>query len=183
MKQARRPIRHSSRRICLGSGAANPRLSHRDIRQVMADPLVKVKADIEQFGWHCLHVYPRVGEDGIGFTYTIGLFASYGHPEIIIFGLSKETSHAILNDCAEAIKGGARYAVGEPISNVVGGNVRVYFRPVLANQFSIFGTASRYYGAVPFTAVVLFWPDKQGLFPWEPSSQCASSQAEGLSVV
>jgi hypothetical protein len=149
----------------------------------MANPIVKVKADIEQFGWHCLHVYPREGKEGVGFTYTIGLFASYGHPEIMIFGLSKETSHAILNDCAEAIKGGERYTVGEPLSDVVGGNVKVYFKQVLAHQFSILGTASRYYGSGLFTAIVLFWPDKQGLFPWEPSSQCVSSQAEGLSVV
>jgi hypothetical protein len=33
----------------------------------------KVANDIRDYGWHCLHVAPREGEEGASFSYTIGL--------------------------------------------------------------------------------------------------------------
>lgn len=44
----------------------------------------KLAEDVRKYGWHCLHVSPRLGEPGPQFTYTIGLFASYQHPELMI---------------------------------------------------------------------------------------------------
>lgn len=143
--------------------------------------MAKVGGDVERFGWHCLHVYPRVGQEGIGFTYTIGLTATLAHPEIAIFGLDRDRSHRILADCVRDIRNGTRYPLDQPIKDVVGGNVPVIFRTVKPEHLAdCFGTAIRYYGRTPFTATVMFWPTREGRWPWEVAG---SIQKEGLDVV
>jgi hypothetical protein len=146
-----------------------------------ASAMAKVVSDVERFGWHCLHVYPRVGQEGVGFTYTIGLSATLAHPEIAIFGLDRDRSHRILADCVHDIRNGTRYPLGEPIKDVVGGDVPVIFRAVRAERLAdCFGTATRYYGNAPFSATVMFWPTREGRWPWEIKD---SIQKEGLDVV
>ena len=133
----------------------------------MADAavLAKVHADIERFGWHCLHVYPRQGEVGVGFTYTIGLAGTFNKPEIAIFGLDRKTSHAILNDCVESIRRGDTFPMDAPVSEVVAGDIKVQFKRVRQDRLDkCFGTAIRYYGKHKFDAMVLFWPNRAGGF-------------------
>lgn len=146
------------------------------------DPNSKIRANIDQYGWHCLNVWPRVGDDEhTAFSYTIGLTESYGHPEIMVFGLG-EKAHGILTDCANLIKKGTRFVEGQPNDDVLSGGYKVIFKPVRKDCFSDYlGTALRYYGSRTFDAFVLFWPNKQHHFPWE--SVEPSVQAEGLHVV
>jgi len=146
------------------------------------DPNSRIRANIDQYGWHCLNVWSRVGDDEhTAFSYTIGLTESYGHPEIMIFGLG-DKAHGILNECANLIKKGARFVPNEPNPDVLTGDYRVIFRPVRKECFPEYlGTALRYYGKRPFEAFVLFWPNKEHKFPWEYSEK--SVQAEALHVV
>lgn len=55
----------------------------------------KVRADIAEFGWHVVLVLED--EEGPPFAYSIGLQHSFGHPEIIMFGLRHESMHGIIN--------------------------------------------------------------------------------------
>jgi len=143
--------------------------------------MAKVRNDVERYGWHCLHVYPREGEDGVGFTYTIGLEKTLGHPEIAIFGLDRETSHKILADCVDEIRSGTQRPLDEPVVGVVGGDVPVMFRAVRDDRLGdCFGTAIRFYANQTFRAVVMFWPTKSGKWPWEIED---SLQSEGAHVV
>lgn len=46
---------------------------------------------------------------------------------------------------------------------------KLVFRPLRADCFDEYlGTALRYYGNTPFGAVVLFLPDRNHRFPWQP---------------
>ena len=45
-------------------------------------------------------------EHGPGFTYTIGLYKSYAHPELILFGLATADMQRILDVAVTLIKGG-----------------------------------------------------------------------------
>jgi hypothetical protein len=150
----------------------------------MSNPVAdsKVAADVETYGWHCLHVLPRDGEEGAPFTYTIGLTRTFDHPEIAIFGLSREKAHAILNDCATDIRAGTRYTTDAPLADVIGGGVRVQFKRVKADHMrDYFGTAVRYYGQREFEVWIMFWPNREGAFPWNGFD--SPSQAEALAVV
>jgi hypothetical protein len=41
----------------------------------------KVIADIAKFGWHCVHIH---GEgELVEYAFTVGLFQTYKHPELI----------------------------------------------------------------------------------------------------
>jgi len=128
----------------------------------------RISDNIRDYGWHCLHVFPtKEGQDK--FSYSIGFGESYGAPEVLIFGLERERAHALLNECAQLLKGGHTVVPGVQDGNVLASNYKVVFRPVRSDSFGEYlGTALRYYQGKPFSAVVMFLPDRQHRFPWEP---------------
>ncbi|GAA5444855.1 hypothetical protein Misp06_03047 [Microbulbifer sp. NBRC 101763] len=67
----------------------------------------EIQGNIKEYGWHFLFVFDPNGEYQ-DFSYTIGLEESFGHPEIMIFGLKKDSAHAILADIVEDIKSGVK---------------------------------------------------------------------------
>jgi hypothetical protein len=107
-------------------------------------------------------------EEGPGFAYSVGLQHSYGHPEIIMFGLRHETMHAIINMIGERVKAGARFAPGQVSDELLNG-YDVVFRPVDPRWHEeFFGQAIDFYAEAGFTALQCVWPDRAGLFPWQP---------------
>ena len=52
----------------------------------------KLLDDVAKFGWHCMKVFGD--NDHEPFAYTIGLFASCGYPELLIYGLPGEVAHS-----------------------------------------------------------------------------------------
>ncbi|MFC5571571.1 DUF4262 domain-containing protein [Lysobacter yangpyeongensis] len=124
--------------------------------------------NVREYGWHCLHVFPtQEGQDK--FSYSIGFGESYGAPEVLVFGLEREKAHAILNECANLFKGGHTVRPNVEDPDVLGGGYKVVFKPVRPDCFNEYlGTALRYYQGKPFGAVVMFLPDRQHRFPWQP---------------
>jgi len=146
------------------------------------DPLEKTQSDIKQYGWQCMHIAPRVGDTGSHFTYSIGLYETYKHPEIMIFGLANDTAHGVLSECVKMIKNGTRFPTEQPVMDVLAGDFEVIFKPVKSELFDEYlGIATDYYGERSFDALVLFWPDKNHKFPWE--SEELASQSEALNLV
>ena len=143
-----------------------------------AEVMAKVASDVERFGWHCMSVAPRQGETGNSWSYTVGLYEKLNHPEIAIFGLSSKTAHGILSDCVEAIRAGRRYPLNTPVSGVVKGDILVEFRLVKSEHLrEKFGAATRYYGEKPLQVSVMFWPTKEGKFPWQTSTLTGQEKA------
>src|SRR4051812_6402691 len=70
----------------------------------------KVQADIEQFGWHLMQVFAH--DEWPAWCYTIGLHRTYGHAEIIMFGLSFDTMRKAIAGIVQRIQEGGRFAVG-----------------------------------------------------------------------
>jgi hypothetical protein len=54
----------------------------------------KVIDDIADFGWHCVNTLAE--DEHVAYSFTVGLFQSYGHPELIIFGLPSQVAHQVL---------------------------------------------------------------------------------------
>lgn len=144
--------------------------------------LSKVSADIERYGWQCMSALPLAGEQGGGFAYTIGLTETLQHPEIAIFGLRAAVGHSILTGLVDEIRGGTRHAPDLPVAGLLANGFRVQFRRGRPDRVrTCFGVAAHYYQDEDFEMVIMFWPDRQGLFPWESSTP--SSQAEALDLV
>ena len=141
----------------------------------------KVKADIEEFGWHFLYVFDPEQEHA-NFGYTIGLEETYNHPEIIVFGLKKETIHGILTDLVEKIEIGTTFGTDEKLKDLIANDFKVLFKPVVGSGFDDYlGQAVKYYNK-PFRALVLFWPDKNNILPTEQGCE-VDVQDEALKIV
>ncbi len=59
----------------------------------------KLLADIKEYGWHVIAV-PE-DEEGPAFAYSIGLFHSLQHAEVIVFGLDVRLMHEMINRIGE----------------------------------------------------------------------------------
>jgi len=142
----------------------------------------KIAANIHEYGWHCLHIFPTT-DDHEQFSYTIGFTESYGSPEIMVFGLNREKSHALLNECAQLLRSGHKFCAGVKDNSVLSGSYDVVFKPVHVQYFNEYlGTAVRYFEEKPFEAMVMFLPDKNNLFPWE-HAYIGQSADEPLKIV
>ncbi|MDR7134068.1 hypothetical protein J2X06_001252 [Lysobacter niastensis] len=128
----------------------------------------KIADDIREYGWHCLHVFPtQDGQDC--FTYSIGFSESYGAPEVLIFGLERQKAHSLLDECARLFRDGHAISPDIEDPNILAGGYMVVFRPVRQDCFREYlGGALRHYRGRPFGAVVMFLPDREHRFPWQP---------------
>ena len=125
----------------------------------------KALADIEKYGLHVIHVLED--DSGPEFSYSVGLFESYGHPEIIIFGLRSELSLVLLNNMGHDIKSGKVFKAGEFDDGVLDGFL-CYFGKVPKKQYIDYVGWDRWlYGSNDFPLVQCVYPTVDGIFPWE----------------
>jgi hypothetical protein len=123
----------------------------------------KLVSDIEEVGWHVIVV--AEDDEGPSFAYSIGLFRTFGHPEIIIFGLDQEVMHQMINLIGEQVRHGHRFADGEAASGILEG-YDVRFQYVARRHYpEHFGYAHWYYKGDDFPALQCVWPDRHGRFP------------------
>jgi hypothetical protein len=101
------------------------------------------------------------------FAYTIGLYETYDHPEIICFGLDLDTLKEIIDSACARIKSGEKFYPQTVYSGIVN-NYGVEFLEVDKSFFHDYlGYASWYYDYMPFPCIQLVWCDAAGIFPWE----------------
>lgn len=130
------------------------------------DAIDRTKSHIEQYGFSVIHV----SEDEIGpaFSYSIGLFQTYEHPEIILFGLPHESSQIIISNCAVEIKSGRRYKPDELNGDIVP-NYDCVFKIVPSEWYDDYvGQAQRFYQGSAFHLLQCVWPDRSNKLPWQP---------------
>jgi Domain of unknown function (DUF4262) len=122
----------------------------------------KVLPKLEEWGWYVISVAAEPP-----FSYSIGLFEHFQHPEIILFGLDSKTGHGIINDAGRRIRGGHKYDVGVRYNDLLK-DYDCEFRPVDPARYDgNLNYALHYYRGSSFSAVQLIWPDTHGRFPWE----------------
>jgi len=121
--------------------------------------------DVADPGWHVAHVPPE-GETP-GWSFTIGLQHTFGHPEIVVFGVPHEVAHDLLNLAGEAIASGRAYEVG-PVYLDFLEDYGCVFRDVRAAWFGPFlGLAVWFYRGLDFPVRQLFWPSRDHAYPWD----------------
>jgi hypothetical protein len=132
---------------------------------------VKLVSDVREHGWHVLNVEPDRGHTEPLFSYSIGLFYSFGHPEVIITGLPSRAAHSIINAVGERARTSPSVECETEYHDILEHHP-VLFRAVPFEHYSSYvGYAMWFYRRISsaFPLVQLFWPDKTGRFPWEPS--------------
>src|SRR4051812_19071087 len=74
-------------------------------------PDEKLISNVQEYGCHIIRVF--ASESGPGFAYSIGMYLNYGQPEVIVFGISAEHAHVILNDICKHAARGERFVAGD----------------------------------------------------------------------
>lgn len=125
----------------------------------------KLIADIEEFGWHVLHVLED--DSGPRFSYSIGLFKTFGHPEIILIGLKHELAHTLIDNFGHDIESGRKYQSGQFYSDILD-DFRCLMIDVKKEHYhEHFGYAKWYYKSDNFPALQCIYPTVEGVYPWE----------------
>ena len=121
--------------------------------------------DIETYGLHVIQVMED--ESGPGFGYSIGLFKTYKHPEIIIVGLRLELIHDLINGMAEDIKNGKSFEAGHFYGDIIEG-FDCYFTLVDSSYYREYlGYAQWYYKDTEFPVLQCIYPTVKGIYPWQ----------------
>lgn len=136
-------------------------------RAALADR--KIIRDINTHGWHVMKVMPGRDEAGPGWAFSIGLFRSFGHSEVVLFGLGADAMHAIINIASAKVKEGSVFSDGAESGELLEG-YRCAFRTVNKSWYrDVLGYAIWFHGGSEFPALQIFWPDKRHRFPWDPA--------------
>lgn len=123
-------------------------------------------ATIREHGWFRTEVLPD--SRGPGFSYSTGFTFSADHPELIVFGAESEIARQMLWDSYRNAKEGRPLPVGTRTDQVFG-SVPIYAFPVARRFYPEYlGWSSWFYQGDDFECLQLVWPDREGVFPWEP---------------
>jgi hypothetical protein len=129
---------------------------------------IKLLADVERFGWHCLNILAE-GEEP-SYSFTVGLFHSYKHPELIVFGLPANVAHQILHIAAEAIKNGTPIDLSLPTNEFLEGYPCCFVEVPAGHYRENVGFCRWFYEGDAFPLYQIVWPSREGYFPWHPAA-------------
>ena len=129
------------------------------------EPEKIVLSHIAEHGWHCTHV---VEDNGCPpWSFTIGLYETWDHPELIIIGRSRATSYEILKTLADDIELNDPPNLLSPDGQVLLG-MKCHFVRVDTRYYSDYvGFALWFYRKRQFPLYQIIWPNREGLYPWE----------------
>ncbi len=124
---------------------------------------------IDEIGWYNIHVSEE--NDSPAYAFTIGHFQKHHHPEIIVIGLPPQIAHELLNIAAIKIAGAKEEIESYRKYTDFTEGLSVVFVPVGIEHYKEYlGYANWYYASMPtpYPALQMVWPDREGIYPWEP---------------
>jgi Domain of unknown function (DUF4262) len=125
----------------------------------------KLLKDVAEYGWHVVVIPEESGTPG--WAFSVGLYQSYQHPEVVVFGLPGELLPAVVNIIGAEVKAGNTFLAGQDYPDILEAvlctlrNVQQeWYRPFL-------GYATWYYRGTAFPVLQCIWPDKGQRYPWD----------------
>jgi hypothetical protein len=124
---------------------------------------------VRKFGWQVNSISPREDEEGLAFAYTVGVWKTFGFPEILVFSLPNELLGPLLSDIVEEIRADRAPPIGRPTDRLVG-NGEAALIPVAKRHYGDYLLSDLwFYDSDDFPCVQLVWPDKSNRLPWDPA--------------
>lgn len=124
---------------------------------------------IAEHGWMVQGVFPRAGDDGEPFSYTVGLTLA-GLPELVISGLPAELAGGLLNTAAQQSLT-EEFTAGQVLTETASVPLRAVEAPTAEVNM-----ARRLYPDHQVRALQLVWPDAGGAFPGDPTWSLGTAQ-------
>lgn len=130
---------------------------------------------IDAHGWAVIGVFPTRPEDGVPFSYTVGL-TDRGLPELAIYGLPPHTAGGVLNAVARHALDHGELRCGEPTLGLLARGLPVV--AIAMDDTEDLTTVRALYGVV-LAAQQIVWPDCDGRMPWQDWNLGASQPLRG----
>lgn len=128
-----------------------------------------VVATIRGTGYHKVGVFSEVpGEPD--YSYTVGMFHMFRHPEVVVFGLDIETEFAIIDTIADLVEAGTIFRDEETSLDILNGTAVTFRKFAKAGYGDYLVQATNFYKSDSYPVLVVTWPDRAGAFPWDKSS-------------
>jgi hypothetical protein len=146
------------------------------------EPRATVVAAIDRRGWAVRQVPAGVVGDQ-PFAYTVGLFSSYRHPELITFGAREQVLRYLLDVAGKRIRKGARAPLGQPVDwtrRLFRRGYPIQFREVRdpASYACYLRAAIRHHGPGQVPLLQLVWSDEERRFPGDPGVRASFTDAQ-----
>ena len=127
----------------------------------------KLIQGIEENGWHVMKVMGE-GKDP-KFAFSIGLYETFGHPEILFIGLEFELMHILINNIGDDIRSGKKYESGQFYSGILDGFDCLMIDVAKENYLDYLGYAMWYYRRKnkEFPVLQCLYPTVKGIYPWD----------------
>jgi len=101
-----------------------------EVLRGMSDSDAKLLHDIQRVGWHVIKVFEREAKERPNWSFSIGLFHSFGHPEVVLFGLPLDRCMTLVNVIGREVQAGQRYQHGEEYTDILQDPYKCAFRQV-----------------------------------------------------
>ncbi|HET9139624.1 DUF4262 domain-containing protein [Actinophytocola sp.] len=119
-------------------------------------------ATVTEHGWTALWV-----PGPVAFAYTVGLWHTFGRPEVAMFGLDGPDMQGWLNACVHRGRDEGWPEDGVEFTGVIDGFATRLRRVDPSWNDALFGTAYRFYRGWFPPVDQLVWPDRDGRWPWD----------------
>lgn len=131
----------------------------------------KIEWMIETNGWALEPVPAQLGVDPPvpPYAYTIGFPATFGFPDVLVFGLTPIATNGLVELVADLLRGGTEIPIGVELVGLFDNDLRSVFAPIDLDRWGhLVQVASAWYRGAPHEVVQLLWPDRNGFLPTEP---------------
>lgn len=128
--------------------------------------------------WAVQYVAGGAGSAEPPFGYTVGLFG-LAHPELVVVGLGRSNTHAILQRVAGLVVAGRDLVPGELITFPDRDDALCV--EVLPNPADVLFVANRHYDRpdeVSVPGYQIAWQHPDGTFPWDPDYPCEPADCQ-----
>jgi hypothetical protein len=132
--------------------------------------------DVKKYGFNIMLVGeedpahdhpPKVPTWPYPWAYSIGLYHTYRHPEMIVVGLPEDLLGSIVSRLGNRVLAGDRFQPGQEYDEIIQ-TYRCVFLPVAEIAYPKFlNYATLFYRGFAFPALHCVWPDSDGQYPWE----------------
>jgi len=142
----------------------------------------KIDWMLDTHGWGVEPVPPvQQPEPRAAYSYTFGLEALCGQPDMVIFGLAPSAARGLLDLIVNHLTGGVDIPVGQPFAGLLdNGLVSALLDVDLEIHAALFPTLSEIYGNQAWRVRQFVWPDRSGALPWEDNWPDALRLAQPL---
>lgn len=142
--------------------------------------------DVLEYGCHIVSVEDSPYSPP--FSFSIGFYLNLQHPEFFVMGMSTDTAGHFINRLFHAVENGRRFSADEQIPDLFEDGRPAMLKPFPKDLYvDYLGYACWFYRSLTFQpplmefkfpVLQLFYPDKSGLFPFEPGCHPAAVAAQ-----